>query len=200
MSELVHFLVNFSPKLKRDFLTILVRALSKEFSLPLKRKYWRTKEGAKSFLEFHSDKLFRLCSQDTFFSWFVTNYCKMEKIFSDFRFALFLLRFWNIFSDLLKRDDVMLQLRYYQNDILSGFSGQPVQNDNVKECVRFIIDSFVAYNREHISPKPFAEHDNVSHSIDNIISFEDDLDVLPKVCFDVFNQNYVGEQLFVHFE
>ena len=80
----------FSRYLRRDFLAILVKMISKELKIQTQRKDWRTRDGSFEFLAKHWDRIYSLLTEQTPIQWFVTRFDSLEKILCNRKFSIYL--------------------------------------------------------------------------------------------------------------
>ena len=95
----------FSRYLRRDFLALLVKMVSKSLHIQTQRKDWRTRDGTFEFLARHWDKAYPLFVERTPINWFATRFDSIEKILCNRKFSMYLYYNWDQYKDTLIQYD-----------------------------------------------------------------------------------------------
>ena len=91
----------FSRYLRRDFLALIVKMVSKSLHIQTQRKDWRTRDGTFEFLARNWDKAYPLFIERTPINWFATRFDSLEKILCNRKFSMYLYYSWDKFKDTL---------------------------------------------------------------------------------------------------
>ena len=126
-------LKEYSTYLRRDFLYVLVKATSRQFSVHTSREDWRTRTGMLQFLARSWIRISTVIDDQSYFiGWYCHNFEKAECFLTCKKFALFLENQWNHYKAFLVNSQTVEFLEVYKRtltDILK--SG----NNNIEKCI-----------------------------------------------------------------
>ena len=185
-------LKTFSKFLRRDFLAVLVKMLSKELNLKTVRSDWRTRSGMFTFLQNNFEKLINLIQEETIFKWYCLNFEKIEKVFSIRKFMMFLYSNWIIYKNILIKKESIEFLINNQQKIHDLIQNPEIYNKESllinNQSILNIISSFHSSKKSfEINSPPPSPHQN-----DNFEEFS-----IPEIDFNSFSiDNYIDDFMF----